>query len=123
VFKKFTTPATASLVVVGSPKAVEAVRALVKVLDVKPEAGATTDFRTFGLKFISANDAASRLRQFFGQVTVADGDTRIPATPVEVIPDFRSNQVTVKGGPAKRISDGCCLRDSKRNQWTVAQRW
>ena len=89
-----------ALVVVGSPKAVEAVRGLVKVLDVKPEAGATTDFRTFGLKFISANDAASRLRQFFGQVTVADGDTRIPVSPVEVIPDFRSNQVTVKGGPA-----------------------
>ena len=88
-----------ALVVVGSPEAVEAIRGLIKVLDVKPEEGATPDFRTFSLKFISANDAANRLRRFFGQVTIAEGDTRIPAIPVEVIPDFRSNQVTVKGGP------------------------
>ena len=86
-----------SLVVVGSPEAVQSVRNLVKLLDVRPDDTAARDFRTFGLKFVSANDAANRLRRFFGQVTFAGGDTRIPETPVEVIPDFRSNQVTVKG--------------------------
>ena len=29
--------------------------------------------------------------------SIADEDSRIPPTPVEIIPDFRSNQVTVKG--------------------------
>ena len=86
-----------SLVVVGSPEAVEAIRNLVQLLDVKQEEGSVKDFRTFGLKYLSANDAANRLRRFFGTVTAANGDIRIPESPVEVIPDFRSNQVTVKG--------------------------
>ena len=86
-----------ALVVVGSPEAVQAVRDLVKLLDEKPDVDSAKDFRTFGLKYISSNDAANRLRRFFGQETFADDDTRIPATAVEVIPDFRSNQVTVKG--------------------------
>ena len=86
-----------SLVVVGSPAAANAVRELVQLLDQKPIEGATKDFRTFSLSYISSNDATNRLRTFFGQVTFAGGDTRIPAAPVEVIPDFRSNQVTVKG--------------------------
>ena len=86
-----------ALVVVGSPEAVQAVRDLVRLLDVAPTAGSARDFRTFSLRYISAPDAADRLQRFFGQITVADGDTRIPATPVEVITDFRSNQVTVKG--------------------------
>lgn len=89
-----------ALVVVGSPEAVQAVRDLVQVLDVKPDPQATRDFRTFSLRYISAPDAADRLQRFFGQVTLADGDTRLPATAVEVIPDFRSNQVTVKGSQA-----------------------
>ena len=89
-----------ALIVVGSAEAVQAVRDLVKVFDVSPGDTATRDFRTFSLKHISAPDAADRLRRFFGQITVADGETRIPATAVEVIPDFRSNQVTVKGSQA-----------------------
>ena len=55
------------------------------------------DFRTFSLRHISARDVTTGLRSFLGQETFADGDTRIPATEVEVIPDYRSNQVTVKG--------------------------
>ena len=86
-----------ALIVVGGPRAVEAVRGLVRLLDQKQVEGAARDFRTFSLKFISSNDAANRLRRFFGQVTVAPDDNRIPATAVEVIPDFRSNQVTVRG--------------------------
>ena len=89
-----------ALIVVGSAEAVQAVRDLVKVFDVSPGDTATRDFRTFSLKHISAPDAADRLQRFFGQITVADGETRIPATAVEVIPDFRSNQVTVKGSQA-----------------------
>ena len=89
-----------ALIVVGSAEAVQAVRDLAKVFDVSPDAQATRDFRTFSLKYLSAPDAANRLQRFFGQVTVADGDARIPATAVEVIPDFRSNQVTVKGSQA-----------------------
>ena len=88
-----------SLVVVGSPKAAQAVQGVVKLFDVPPSEGAK-DFRTFILQNISSNDAATRLRRFFGQVTASNGDTRIPEAPIEVIPDFRSNQVTVKGGPA-----------------------
>ena len=89
-----------ALIVVGSAEAVQAVRDLAKVFDVSPDAQATRDFRTFSLKYLSAPDAANRLQRFFGQVTVADGEARIPATAVEVIPDFRSNQVTVKGSQA-----------------------
>ncbi len=88
------------LVVVGSPEAVQAVRNLVKVLDLAPTDTGPRDFRTFGLRYISAPDAADRLQRFFGQVTLADGETRLPANAVEVIPDFRSNQVTVKGSQA-----------------------
>jgi len=86
-----------ALIVVGSPKAVQAVRDLAGAFDVTTTDTAVRDFRTFSLKYISAPDAANRLQRFFGQVTVADGESRIPATAVEVIPDFRSNQVTVKG--------------------------
>ena len=85
------------VVVVGSQEAFNAVESLVKVLDVAAVEGATKDFRTFGLKFISATDAATRLRTFFEQTTLAQDDIRIPAAAVEVISDFRSNQVTVKG--------------------------
>ena len=86
-----------SLVVVGSQEAVQAIQNLVNLLDVPSTTESTKEFRTFGLKFISSNDAANRLRLFFGQTTFAEGDTRIPGTAVEIIPDFRSNQVTVKG--------------------------
>ena len=86
-----------SLVVVGSQDACEAVGSLVKVLDIATVEGVTKDFRTFGLKFISATNAATRLRTFFGQTTLAKDNNRIPATAVEVISDFRSNQVTVTG--------------------------
>ena len=89
-----------ALVVVGSPEAVQAVRGLVSQLDVPPAPDSAKDFRTFGLRFISSNDAANRLQRFFGQQTLADDESRIPATPVEIIPDFRSNQVTVKGSAA-----------------------
>ena len=99
-----------ALIVVGSAEAVQAVRDLVKVFDVSPGDTATRDFRTFSLKHISAPDAADRLRRFFGQITVADGETRIPATAVEVIPDFRSNQVTVKGSQAVLNSAADFLR-------------
>ena len=99
-----------ALIVVGSAEAVQAVRDLVKVFDVSPGDTAARDFRTFSLKHISAPDAADRLRRFFGQITVADGETRIPATAVEVIPDFRSNQVTVKGSQAVLNSAADFLR-------------
>ena len=99
-----------ALIVVGSAEAVQAVRDLVKVFDVSPGDTATRDFRTFSLKHISAPDAADRLQRFFGQITVADGETRIPATAVEVIPDFRSNQVTVKGSQAVLNSAADFLR-------------
>jgi len=89
-----------SLVVVGSKEAFQAVQNLVQVLDViKQDDVSAKDFRTFALRFISASDATVRLRTFFGQTSVAPADNRIPPTAVEVIPDFRSNQVTVKGSP------------------------
>ena len=99
-----------ALVVVGSPEAVQAVKDLVRVFDVKQIEGAARDFRTFSLNYISAPDAADRLNRFFGIVTTADGETRIPAAAVEVIPDFRSNQVTVKGSQAILDSAAAFLR-------------
>ena len=98
------------LIVVGTPEAVNAVRNLVKTLDVKPVEGAQKDFRTFSLRNISSNDAANRLRRFFGQVTAAAGDNRIPESPVEIIPDFRSNQVTVRGSKAILVAADEFLR-------------
>lgn len=89
-----------ALVVVGSPEAIDAVRALAFTLDVEPDDSAAVDFQTFGLKYISAVDATNRLRRYFGQVTSADDDRRIPGSAVEVIPDYRSNQITVKGSPS-----------------------
>ncbi len=89
-----------ALVVVGSPEAIDAVRALAFTLDVEPDDSAAVDFETFGLKYISAIDATNRLRRYFGQITSAEEERRIPGSAVEIIPDFRSNQITVKGSPS-----------------------
>jgi type II secretion system protein D len=88
-----------ALVVVGSPAAIEAVRSLAITLDVEPDDSSAVDFKTFGLKYISAIDATNRLRRYFGQVTSAEDERRIPGSAVEIIPDYRSNQITVKGSP------------------------
>ena len=86
-----------SLVVIGSPAAIEAVQKLVQQIDVKPEDTQVRDFQTFRLKYISSTDAATRLGRYFGQISQADEENRIPSSAVEIIPDYRSNQVTVKG--------------------------
>ena len=56
-----------ALVVIGSPKAIQAVKKLVSSLDLPTVPGSVKEFRTFGLRYISSNDAANRLRRFFGQ--------------------------------------------------------
>lgn len=97
-------PSPNSLLVIGQPGAIEAVRRIVAQMDIEIEVDETeAGFRSFRLKHIAAADAKVRLDAFFGQ-SVQGGNTQVPTAPVTVIPDFRSNTVTVKG-PKQFILD------------------
>ncbi|MEL7499634.1 MAG: secretin N-terminal domain-containing protein [Planctomycetota bacterium] len=85
------------LIVVGQPKAIDAVRKLIEQLDVPSMDEPTDGFKTFVLKHISAADAERRLENFFLQSGLTSGDNNLPSAPVAVISDFRSNQLTVRG--------------------------
>lgn len=89
-----------SLLIVGQPDAVSAMKDIVRLVDVEADpAEAKDDFRTFNLKHISAADAKARLDAYFGQAGEGDSDTRLPAIPVATIVDYRSNSLIVKGSP------------------------
>ncbi|MDG1874822.1 MAG: secretin N-terminal domain-containing protein [Mariniblastus sp.] len=90
-------PSPNSLVVVGQKDAIEAVRQIITSMDVEAPADEAGGFKTFMLKFISAADASVRLNAYFGQLETGTGQNSLPTAPVTVIPDFRTNSVTIKG--------------------------
>lgn len=86
------------LIVVGQANAIAAVRELVTKLDVASDAAPTDGFKTIALKHLSAADAQRRLQNFFVQTGVTGNDENsLPTSPVSVIADFRSNQLTIRG--------------------------
>ncbi len=89
-------PSPNSLIVVAQPEGIQAVRNIVKEMDVE-SMDALDGSKTFQLKYISAADAKVRLDLFFGQTNFNQGDNQIPSAPVVTISDYRSNSITVKG--------------------------
>ena len=86
-----------SLIVVGQPDSIEAVKKIVGSMDVVPPADEAGGFRAFQLQHISAADAKARLDTYFNQANIGQGDNQLPSAPVTVVADFRSNTVVVKG--------------------------
>ena len=85
-----------ALIVVGQPKAIEAVRKIVAEMDI--ESDDTLDgSKSFRLKYISASDAKNRLDLFFGQLQQNQGDNTLPSAPIVTIADYRTNIITIKG--------------------------
>ncbi len=85
------------LLVVAQPTGIDAVRLIAEKLDVESDVPAGSDFKVFTLKHISANDARYRLTRFYGQAQPLGEDTERPVAPVEIISDFRSNLLFVRG--------------------------
>lgn len=86
-----------SLVVLGQPEAVEAVRSIVQKMDVEADPDEQGGFKQFTLKYISAADAKQRLDTFFNQANQTQGENQLPSAPVIVVSDYRSNTIIVKG--------------------------
>ena len=86
-----------SLIVIGQPEAIEAIKKIVGQMDVESTEDLGDGFESFRLKYISAADAKVRLDSFFGQLNQGQGDNQLPSAPVITIADFRSNIITVKG--------------------------
>lgn len=89
--------ASNSLVVVGQPEAIEAIKQIVGGMDVETDISAAPGFKAFRLKHISAVDAKLRLDTYFAQRDLGQGDNRLPSAPVITISDYRSNTLLVKG--------------------------
>ncbi|MFK7769197.1 MAG: secretin N-terminal domain-containing protein [Mariniblastus sp.] len=94
-----------ALLVVGQPGSIEAVRNIISSMDVASDDAVGDGFKTIRLKYISAQDAKARLDTFFGQANLTQGDNVLPSAPILVIPDFRTNSVTIKGS-AQFIAQG-----------------
>ncbi len=99
-----------SLIVIGQPEAIDAIKKIVAQMDVESTEDLGDGFESFRLKHISAVDAKVRLDSFFGQLNQGQGDNQLPSAPVITIADFRSNIITVKGSKqyileAKRFLD------------------
>ena len=87
-----------SLLVFGSPEAIEGVRDLVGSMEAQPD-NAEANFQSFALKHISAVDAKQRLDIFFGQLNTSGNENGLPPEAVVTIADFRSNVLVVRGAP------------------------
>ncbi|MFT5299343.1 MAG: general secretion pathway protein D, partial [Mariniblastus sp.] len=86
-----------SLIVVGQPNGVAAVRAMIEMMDVEGGDSALNGFRAFPLKHMSSADAKSRLLTYFSKLNVEQGDNALPDPPITVVSDFRTNTVIVRG--------------------------
>ncbi|HMO15469.1 MAG TPA: secretin N-terminal domain-containing protein [Pirellulaceae bacterium] len=89
---------TDQLVVTGQQRAVDAVKELIEKLDTaqSAEIDAAFGYREFKLKFMSAFDAATRLRDYFSSPQATTDDEGL-AEPYTVVEDLRSNTLVVKG--------------------------
>lgn len=100
-----------ALMIVGREEAVNQALELVEKLD-QPVASLNSEFKVFDLKYMSAQDAANRIREHYlgitppGQNVGAGGGTQSTedllnglAVRVRVTPDYRSNRVIVSAGP------------------------
>jgi type II secretion system protein D len=86
-----------AIIVIAQPEGVASVEKIVAEMDVEGAAGEMGDFKTFRLKYISSADAKDRLDTYFSLANIGQGDNTLPSAPVNVIADYRSNSVTIKG--------------------------
>ncbi len=97
-----------AVLLVGRKEAIEFVENLLKELDVPSEPDA--EFKSFRLKYISSEDAKSRLNEFYlglsstgqggGNGAIEQGNRPGLGTRLRVVSDYRSNTIIVQASPS-----------------------
>ena len=83
------------LLVIGREEAVKTIKDIIAQYDVQGT-DKTIGFRSFPLKYISAEDAKQRVDEYFGQAPQTPLSQPSSPLPVVTIADYRSNQLVVK---------------------------